>query len=85
MVSIALVENGIPIIGVLYNPVTAELFEASKGNGAKLNNKNIACSSKENLSSMIILNSRSETKKDFGIRILTLLKKLSLLAQLHIS
>ena len=63
VVSIALVENGIPIIGVLYNPVTAELFEASKGNGAKLNNENITCSSKENLSSMTILNSRSETKK----------------------
>jgi len=63
VVSIALVENGIPIIGVLYNPVTAELFEASEGNGAKLNNKNITCSSEQNLSSMIILNSRSETKK----------------------
>ena len=67
VVSIALVENGIPIIGVLYNPVTAELFEASKGNGAKLNNKNIICSSKEILSSMIILNSRSETKKGLWI------------------
>ena len=63
VVSIALVENGIPIIGVLYNPVTAELFEASRGNGAKLNNKIIMCSSKDSLSSMIILNSRSETKK----------------------
>ena len=63
VVSIALVENGIPIIGVLYNPVTSELFEAAMGNGAKLNNKNITCSSKDNLSGMIILNSRSETKK----------------------
>ena len=32
VVSIALVESGIPIVGVLYNPVTAEMFSASKGN-----------------------------------------------------
>ena len=63
VVSIALVENGIPIIGVLYNPVTKELFEASKGNGARINDDSIQCSSKQNLSDMVILNSRSETRK----------------------
>ena len=34
VVSIALVESGLPIVGVLYNPVTAEMFSASNGNGA---------------------------------------------------
>ena len=63
VVSIGLVEDGIPIMGILYNPVTLELFEAYKGNGAKLNNKKIKCSSKIKLSEMVILNSRSETKK----------------------
>ena len=63
VVSIALVESGIPIVGVLYNPVTAEMFSASKGNGATLNNELIQCQSKENTSDMVILNSRSETKK----------------------
>ena len=63
VVSIALVENGFPIIGVLYNPVTRELFSAAKGKGARLNGKNIHCSTKNNLSDMIILNSRSETRK----------------------
>ncbi len=63
VVSIALVENGLPIIGVLYNPVTRELFSAAKGKGARLNEKNIHCSTKNNLSDMIILNSRSETRK----------------------
>ena len=63
VVSVALVENGIPIIGVLYNPVTKELFSAAKGIGAKLNGKTINCTSKKNLSKMVILNSRSETKK----------------------
>ena len=32
VVSVALVENGVPIIGVLHNPVTKETFYASKGN-----------------------------------------------------
>ena len=63
VVSVALVENGIPIIGVLYNPVTKELFSAAKGIGAKLNGKTINCTSKKNLNEMVILNSRSETKK----------------------
>jgi len=63
VVSIALVENGFPIIGVLYNPVTRELFSAAKGKGARLNGKSIHCSTKNNLSDMIILNSRSETRK----------------------
>ena len=63
VVSVALVENGIPIIGVLYNPVTKELFSAAKGIGAKLNGKIINCTSKKTLNEMVILNSRSETKK----------------------
>ena len=58
-----MVEAGIPIIGVLYNPVTKELFSAAKNHGATLNNNPIHCSSKESTEEMIILNSRSETKK----------------------
>ncbi len=63
VVSVALVENGIPIIGVLYNPVTKEVFTAAKGMGARLNNRLINCVSKETTNEMVILNSRSETKK----------------------
>ena len=37
VVSIGLVENGVPIVGVLHNPITLETFMASKGNGAFLN------------------------------------------------
>ncbi len=62
VVSIALVENGNPIMGILYNPVTSELFSAFKGDGAKLNEKPIKCIANENLNEMVILNSRSETK-----------------------
>ena len=75
VVSIGLVENGIPIVGVLYNPITQEIFRASKGDGAFLNGNLINCISKENISDMVILNSRSETRKglwedfesDFGV------------------
>ncbi len=63
VVSIALVENGVPVVGILYNPVTEEIFTASKGNGAFLNGESIHCSTKENVSDMVILNSRSETRR----------------------
>ena len=63
VVSIGLVENGEPIVGVLYNPVTEELFSASKGEGAFLNNQSIQCTSKERVTEMVILNSRSETRR----------------------
>ncbi len=63
VVSIALVENGMPIVGVLYNPVTKETFTAVKGGGAFLNGEPIHCATKEDLGDMVILNSRSETRR----------------------
>ena len=63
VVSIGLVENGVPIVGVLHNPITLETFMASKGNGAFLNGKLIRCKAKQNVSEMVIFNSRSETRK----------------------
>ena len=61
VVSVALVKNKEPVIGVLYNPIKDELFTAEKGKGAFLNGERIYCSSKDNVNDMIILNSRSET------------------------
>jgi len=61
VISIALVENGIPIVGVLFNPVTNEIFTAAQGEGAQLNGKTIHCAAKDNVKDMVILNSRSET------------------------
>ena len=37
VISVALVEEGRPILGVLFNPAMDEFFEASKGGGAFLN------------------------------------------------
>ena len=63
VVSVALVENGLPIIGVLHNPVTKETFYASKGNGTYFDDVIHNCSVKESTTDMVILNSRSETRK----------------------
>ncbi|MBT3662608.1 MAG: 3'(2'),5'-bisphosphate nucleotidase CysQ [Candidatus Marinimicrobia bacterium] len=63
VVSVALVENGYPVVGVLYNPVTKEMFTAEKSKGAFLNDAPILCSTKESVSEMVILNSRSETRR----------------------
>ena len=39
--SIALMQNGKTVLGVIYNPVTDELFAAVKGHGATLNGKSL--------------------------------------------
>ena len=63
VVSIALVEKGIPIIGVLHNPVTKETFHAAKGGGTYLDQGQYRCSIKDSTRDMVILNSRSETRR----------------------
>ena len=63
VVSVALVENGNPIIGVLFNPVTKELFTASNSEGAFLDDKPIRCLTKDEVRDMVILNSRAETQR----------------------
>ena len=67
VVSVGLVENGNPIIGVLFNPVTKELFTASTGEGAFLDDKPIRCLTKDEVSDMVILISRSETRRGLWI------------------
>lgn len=62
VVSIGLVENGEPIVGVLYNPASKEIFTATKDGGAFLDSKKINCSNLTNFKDMVILNSRSETR-----------------------
>ena len=63
VVSVALVERGTSIVGVLFNPVTNETFTAAQGEGTELNGETIQCTTKDNVKDMVILNSRSETRR----------------------
>ena len=48
-VSAALVEDGVPVLGVVYNPATDEFFHAMRGKGAFLNDTPIHASDKPTL------------------------------------
>ena len=63
VVSVALVESGTSIVGVLFNPVTNEIFTAAEDEGAYLNGNPIQCIAREKMGEMVILNSRSETRR----------------------
>lgn len=45
-VSVGLVEDGVPVLGVVYSPLNRELYAAVKGQGATLNGEPIHCDRK---------------------------------------
>lgn len=53
-VSIALVENGEPIHGVIFDPLRNELFTASRGSGAQLNERKLRVSERKDLSGAML-------------------------------
>ncbi len=53
-VSIALVEQGRPVVGVVYNPLLDELFAAQRGRGATLNGQPIHVSTTEDLGQSLL-------------------------------
>ena len=54
-VSIALVENGEPIEAVIYDPIKNELFTASKGKGAVLNDRKIRVAERKDLTGSLLI------------------------------
>ncbi len=64
-VSIGLVVEGRPVLGVVYNPVKEKLFRASKGEGATLNGGPIRVSLREDVKGALLLVSRSEPRGKF--------------------
>lgn len=54
-VSIALVENGEPVVGVVYDPLRDELFTASKGDGAFLNDRRIRVGKRDGLGGALLV------------------------------
>jgi myo-inositol-1(or 4)-monophosphatase len=53
-VSIALAQGGSALAGVVYNPISNELFAAARGEGATLNGKKIAVSQVSTLSTSLL-------------------------------
>lgn len=53
-VSIALLEHGDPIIGVVFDPLRTELFTASKGDGAFLNDRRIRVGKRDGLEGALL-------------------------------
>jgi len=53
-VSIALVENGEPIHGVVFDPLRNELFTASRGSGAVLNERKIRVNERKDLTGALL-------------------------------
>lgn len=62
-ISVALVQDGEPLIGVVLNPATGERFEAVRGGGAWLNGKGLTVSSCTDLADADLLSSRGEMKR----------------------
>jgi len=62
-VSIALVEDGEPILGVAYNPPLDQMYWAVRGQGAWCGDHPLRVSALNRLSEATILSSRSETKR----------------------
>jgi myo-inositol-1(or 4)-monophosphatase len=54
-VSIALVENGEPLHGVVFDPLRNELFTASRGAGALLNDRKIRVTERKDLSGSLLV------------------------------
>jgi myo-inositol-1(or 4)-monophosphatase len=62
-VSVALVERGEPLLGVVLNPALGERFEASRGGGAWLNERRLRVSGRTDLAGATLLSSRTEMKR----------------------
>jgi myo-inositol-1(or 4)-monophosphatase len=62
-VAIALIEDGVPILGVTYNPIKREMFSAARGAGCFLNSKRVRVTRTKTLKRATVLASRSETAR----------------------
>jgi myo-inositol-1(or 4)-monophosphatase len=62
-VSVGLVKDGRPIMGVIYNPVTKELFHGEAGAGVFYNHEPITVTNRPKLNGATIDASRSEMKR----------------------
>lgn len=64
-VSIGLVVEGRPVLGIVYNPAKEKLYRAVKGGGALLNDRPIHVSQRQEMQGAYLLVSRSEPRRKF--------------------
>lgn len=62
-ISVGLVQEGEPLVGVVLNPATGERFEALRGGGAWLNGQRLAVSACTRLADADLVSSRTEMKR----------------------
>ncbi len=72
-VSLALVENGVLLIGVVYNPFSDELYAAERGKGATLNGRPIHVTDAARVADSLIAVGTCPYHKDMGKEIFTAL------------
>ncbi len=63
VVAIALAEDGVPVLGVTYNPIKREMFWAARGAGCYLDNSPVHVTDVRGLGGSVVLASRSETAR----------------------
>jgi myo-inositol-1(or 4)-monophosphatase len=63
VVAIGLVEDGVPVVGVEYNPIRGELFAGARGSGVAFNGAPMRVSRVADLAAARTLTSRSETAR----------------------
>ena len=62
-VAIALVDGGVPVVGVTYNPIKREMYWAARGMGCHLNTRRVRVTRTRTLRRATVLASRSETAR----------------------
>ncbi len=75
-VSIGMVDNGVPVMGVVYNPFTDELFYARKGSGAFLNGEPVKVTGADTLAKSLISVGTSPYRKELADKNFEIIKKL---------
>ncbi len=63
VVAIALAEDGVPVLGVTYNPIKRELFWAARGAGCFLDDSPVHVTAAAAMTGAVVLASRSETAR----------------------
>jgi myo-inositol-1(or 4)-monophosphatase len=53
-ISIALLKDGLPVAGVVFNPISDELYVAERGRGAYLNERRLRVAARKNLTDCVV-------------------------------